>query len=74
MSETPIETMLDNIHFEPCELPDSVEEGELYATHVGYLDIADCLLKCFVLNNGQRVIDADSMNELFGEELINSTP
>lgn len=64
--DKPIETMLDNIHFEPCEKPDNVGEDELYATHVGYLDIADCLLKCFVLSDGQRVIDADSMAEIFG--------
>lgn len=75
---SPIEQMLDKIEWQqvvtPIEwVPGVVREGIPYATHVGMLDIDGIKLRCYQLSNGQRVFNADDVEELFSSEESNET-
>lgn len=61
--KTPIEILLDGVEW--VENPDENDQDELFATHSGVLKIAGHALRCYRLNDGQTVIDADDMNGLF---------
>jgi len=52
-------------------LPPQEESGDgiPYATHEGILEIVGKKLRCYRLSNGQAVIHADDMRELFGDLL-----
>ena len=50
---------------EAAALNEPADPTELHATHEGWLDIMDFRLKCYVLNDGQRVFDADVVADLF---------
>lgn len=43
----------------------SSEETGIYATHQGWFEIAGYRIKCYQLNDGTRVFDADSLAGLF---------
>lgn len=52
----------------PNELPKKMEEGRLYATHSGKLKLGEGIeIGCHILNNGQRVFDADDVKKYFGD-------
>lgn len=61
----PVDALMDTVEWREVEMP-VVQVGELYATHEGELTIFGHTLKVHVLNNGQRVIDAESVEEFFG--------
>lgn len=67
----PVEKMMERVEWR--ELPDPEEEiapGGLYATHEGILEIGAARLRCYTLNGGQRVFDADSVAAFFAPPLI----
>ncbi len=57
--KTPIEEILDRIQYEDIEKGESVTDGTLYAVKKGILDIEGYKLTVYVLNNGQRIFDAN---------------
>jgi hypothetical protein len=63
--------MMDGVAWRVCEGETPADDGIPYATHEGELDIMGIKLKCYQLNDGRRVFDADAVNELFGGELFN---
>ena len=65
----PIEQLLDAVEWTAIPLEEQkAPEGSLYATHEGVLKIGDCSLRCFTLNDGQRVFDAEYVAKFFGVE------
>jgi len=64
---SPIETMLEALTMEPIEgAGETLDEDCLYATHTGVLQIGDVALKVYLLNNGERVFDADDACRVLG--------
>jgi hypothetical protein len=45
----------------------ALEEGRdgLWATHEGTLEIGDISLRCYTLNDGRRILDADDVHKHF---------
>ena len=64
--KSPIETYFDGLEWQAVAPPDN-PEGLPYPTHAGSFHIGDCLIECYVLNTGQRIITEQSLNRLFGE-------
>lgn len=56
---TPIDTLLDQIEYEPILQPGV--EYELHATHRGVLRIGEMELTVYRLSDGSRVIDQESI-------------
>ncbi len=68
----PIDAMLETVEWTPtkrAENPAGPMDGIPYATHSGVLEIAGAKLRCYRLNNGHTVFDADDMREFFGDFL-----
>ncbi|MCK9458281.1 MAG: hypothetical protein M0R80_01355 [Proteobacteria bacterium] len=66
-SKSPIQILLDGVEWEslPAEPPEL--DGEVpFATHRGVLDLGGVKLKVYQLSDGQRVIDAEDLEALFG--------
>lgn len=64
---TPIEELLDKIPYEDIDTSEVVSDGSLYAIKKGILDLGVCKLTVYVLNNGQRIFDANELeNFLMG--------
>lgn len=57
---TPIERMLDRVEWVAVPPPDGGTSLP-YATHVGELSFVGSTLRCYQLNNGMRVFDADDI-------------
>ena len=57
--KAPIEEILDRIQYEDIEKGESVTDGTLYAVKKGVLDIEGYKLTVYVLNDGQRIFDAN---------------
>jgi hypothetical protein len=65
---TPIERLMQAVEMTPLPHSDPAETSELpYATHEGYLQIGDISIRCYQLNDGRRLIDA---NDPFIKSLI----
>ncbi len=47
-------------------------DGSLYATHSGVLEIGGVALKCYRLNDGSAVFDADDLARFFGFESVDA--
>lgn len=61
----PIEELLSNVDFKPCDPPRDNPDGLPYMTHTGVLKIGDNIeLPCAVLSNGQRIFYGDSIEEM----------
>lgn len=57
---TPIEVLLQRVEWQPTGAAQG--SGDLpYATHQGVLQIGDISLRCYRLNDGLALIDADDM-------------
>jgi hypothetical protein len=57
---SPIKSMLSNVVWQETGLQPN---GDLpYATHAGELDIAGTKLRCYRLNTGESVFDADDFS------------
>lgn len=59
--------MLDQVAW--SELP-PFDGDELHATHEGYIDFGPYRFKCYVLSNGQRVLDEGDVTRFFSGEAI----
>lgn len=59
--------MIDSV-VKPVPKPEGVSDCDLYATHEGVLNLGTEKMKVYILNNGQRIIDAEDMNRFFGED------
>jgi hypothetical protein len=64
---TPVDLMLAAVEWRAIPAAEHEEQrGDLpYATHEGELQFGDAILRCYQLNTGKRVIDAESVEELF---------
>lgn len=62
---TPIEILLDAVELTPCAAPSDISDGLLYATHAGVLKIGEVELDVAVLNTGERVLTAESVERFF---------
>lgn len=63
-----IEMMLDSIEWHALPEPDGHGDDVPYATHEGDLEIDGAHLRCYTLNDGQRIINAEDVEALFGTE------
>ena len=69
----PIEKLLEMVEWREVDQPaDAAFVGDpdaLYATHEGVLEITPALvLRCYTLNDGSRVFDADDIAAFFASE------
>lgn len=64
--KTPIEIMLDNVEWVKNKSDKDHENDLPWATHEGVLEIGGIRLRCYRLNTGQAIFNADDVNELFG--------
>jgi len=65
--KAPIDTMLDGVQWRAREGSPDTTNGLPYATHEGVLEIFGHNLRCYRLNTGQTVFDADDVHEFFGD-------
>ena|GEM_PF-3557996 len=68
MKRAPIDLLLDDLRWEPVPR-DADWDGDRalpFATHRGMLHIGEMTLRVSQLNTGQRVIDADDLEQFFG--------
>jgi hypothetical protein len=68
----PVEAMMATVKWELLPQGESLSSDQLYATHEGWLDIGGFRLKCYQLNNGERVFDADCVERFFNGEALRS--
>jgi hypothetical protein len=68
--KTPIELMLDDVEWKASErsAPVDSDSGLPYATHEGVLELCGKSVRCYRLNTGQAVFNADDLDflEFFG--------
>lgn len=64
MTTNPMDRMLDAVTWE--QLPAPAEDADTYATHQGILTIDEFQFRCYVLNDGRRLLDAEDMQKFFG--------
>lgn len=62
----PIESAIDAV-VSPVAPPDNIQPGDKYATHEGVLDIAGHKLRCYILNTGERIFNAEDVEKLLGD-------
>lgn len=65
---TPIEKLMDELKWTKIKLDKSAgfKRGLPVATHEAVLKIGDATIKCYLLDDGQRVLDADDVIRFFG--------
>lgn len=61
--KAPIEILLERLDWKRLPAPEGTDG--LYATHEGVLEIGELHLRCYMLNDGQRVFDADDIHRAF---------
>lgn len=66
----PIETLMESVKWEACETTPVDDDGFLpFATHHGILEIGEIKLRCYRLNNGMAIINAEDLKALFPNEI-----
>lgn len=66
----PIESLLDGVSWKATgRRPDPSEENILFSTHEGTLEIMGHSLRCYRLNNGQAVFNADDLEAFLSDIL-----
>lgn len=60
---TPIDIMMEGVDWQKTD-NDATVAG-LYATHSGVLEIGGFKLRCYRLNDGMAVFDADDVEKFF---------
>lgn len=66
--KTPIEQMLDAVAWEV--VPEPHTSGDLlYATHSGVFEIGGMKMRCYRLNDGRAIFNAEDFQEFFGDLL-----
>ncbi len=66
---TPIDALLNAVEWQETGNAEDVamaDDGIPWATHLGVLTIAGVQLRCYRLNTGQAIFDADDVAALFG--------
>ena len=74
---TPIEMMLDGVTWvQAGDKPDGPDnhDGVPYATHEGVLDIMGHKMRCYRLNTGITVFDADDLSAMFSDLSDDAAP
>jgi hypothetical protein len=61
----PIETVMEALPWTVVENPDKGDGTLPYVTHHGVLSIAGLTLRCYQLNDGRRIFDADDLRPMF---------
>lgn len=63
---TPIESMLSKVEWEVTDAKPSTTDSDLpHATHKGVLDLFGHSLRCYRLNTGEAVFDADDFKKFW---------
>lgn len=62
---TPIDAMLSTIEWQATNATPPAD-GSLFATHEGTLDIGGFVFRCYQLNDGRRVFNAEDIDRFFG--------
>lgn len=65
---TPIEQLLSQVEWIEGEAQPN-PQGLPYATHFGEMVIGPMRLRCYQLNDGRRLFDADDLKAFFGAAL-----
>jgi hypothetical protein len=65
MDQTPINKLLDALDWQTIEGTPPAS-GERYATHQGILVVGSDMLRCYQLDDGTRLIDAEDLAAFFG--------
>lgn len=70
MSKTPIEMMLDGVTWvqttgSSTDNKPTGDKDELYATHEGVFEFMGHKMRCYRLNTGQAVFNADDFEDFF---------
>lgn len=63
MMSDSIKKMLDDVDW--VEVSHDGNPDGLYATHFGRLNFGHFEIKCYTLNNGQRILDSNDLEEFF---------
>jgi hypothetical protein len=61
----PSEAIMDSVDWRVLPPPDVGTPDELYATHEGKMEIGDITLRCYQLNDGRRILDAEDVHKYF---------
>lgn len=66
--KAPIELILETVEWLPVEPPvvQGADSSLPYATHAGVLRIGGMELRCYRLNDGRAIINAEDMDNFFG--------
>lgn len=64
--KTPIELLLDGVQWQEVSQRDDNTDGLPWVTHEGVLEIAGAKLRCYRLNTGQAIFDADDVQDYIG--------
>lgn len=64
---TPIEQILSTVDWQEAPQQDVESDGLPYATHSGILKIFGVQLRCYRLNDGRAIFDADDFDRLFAD-------
>lgn len=60
-----VDEMIDQIAVKEMPKPANIQDGELYATHEGIMQIGDKSLRVYILSDGKRIIDAEDVDNFF---------
>lgn len=66
---TPIDLLMNAVEWEATGSAEDVamaDDGIPWATHSGVLHIGGVELRCYTLNTGERILNADDVEALFG--------
>lgn len=62
----PVDIMMDAVEWTTAEGRADPDELLPYVTHRGMLHIGDMSIRCYQLNDGRRIIDAEDLKRFFG--------
>ncbi len=62
---TPIQQAIDRA-CQPVEPPANLQAGDKYPTHEGVLNLAGHELRCYILNTGERIFNAEDVEKFLG--------
>ena len=65
MSTEPIYSLIDGL-VHPVPPPENIEPGMKYPTHAGEVTLGGHRLRCYVLNTGERIFNAEDIQKLIG--------
>ena len=67
--KAPIDAMMDRVDWTPIEVTSEApnDPGLPYATHQGKLTIGPCTIRCYRLNDGRAILDAEDVHRMLGD-------